>query len=475
MTDSIFSDAILVVDDETHFAKGIARLIQKGFPSHPVVVRSNAEEALEVIEERPCALMLTDVRMPGQDGFALLEKAITLEPALTVVMLSGYGSVESAVKALKSGAYDFLSKPVDQDVLYRAVGKALDRAALARENLKLREAVAAGEQRQCLIGESPAIRQLRGEIEAVAQNDYTVLILGESGSGKEMVARTIHRLSRRGHQPLVSLNCTAVSEQILESELFGHVKGAFTGAVGSRQGLFLAADGSSLLLDEIGDLPLHIQPKLLRALQEKEVRPVGGSENIRVDARILASTNHHLEARVHSGGFREDLYYRLNVLTLRVPSLRERPKDIPLLAMYFLERTCGELDACRKELTPDAMEYLCSRQWPGNVRELLNFVRRAAVFSTGDFITGTQLRLMDAQVKAPGAGSSGFEPYLAAKDRVLDDFTRTYILHLMERFKGNVTQAARVSGLERVSLQKILKRLGIDAARFRPAGDPEEE
>ena len=401
MTDSIFSDAILVVDDETHFAKGIARLIQKGFPSHPVVVRSNAEEALEVIEERPCALLLTDVRMPGQDGFALLEKAITLEPALTVVMLSGYGSVESAVKALKSGAYDFLTKPVDQDVLYRAVGKALDRAALARENLKLREAVAAGGQRQCLIGESPAIRQLRGEIEAVAQNDYAVLILGESGSGKEMVAKTIHRLSRRGHQPMVSLNCTAVSEQILESELFGHVKGAFTGAVSARQGMFLAADGSSLLLDEIGDLPLHIQPKLLRTLQEKEVRPVGGSENIRVDARILASTNHRLEAKMAAGGFREDLYYRLNVLTIRVPSLRERPKDIPLLSMHFLERTCEELDACRKELTPDAMEFLCSRQWPGNVRELLNFVRRAAVFSTGEFITGTQLRLMDAQVRTP--------------------------------------------------------------------------
>ncbi len=474
MNDHLVSDAILVVDDETHFAKGVARLIQKGFPAHPVLVRSSAEEALEVLQERPCALLLTDVRMPGQDGFALLEQALTLEPALTVVMLSGFGSVESAVKALKSGAYDFLSKPVDQDVLYRAVSKALDRAALSRENRRLKAAVDAGEPRQTLIGESPAMRHLREEIEAVAANDYTVLILGESGSGKELVARTIHRLSRRGQRTMVSLNCTAVAEQILESELFGHVKGAFTGAVKARQGLFLAADGSSLLLDEIGDMPTHVQPKLLRALQEKEVRPVGGSESIPVDVRILASTNQPLEAKIASGEFREDLYYRLNVLTVRVPPLRERARDIPLLAMHFLQRTCCELETGCKELTPAAMEYLATRQWPGNVRELLNFIRRATVFSSGPYITEAQVRLLDAQAKGATPGSMGFEPYLEAKDRVLEDFTRSYVMHLMERLKGNVTHAARLSGLERVSLQKILKRLGIDAAKFRPAGEPEE-
>ena len=475
MTEHLTSDAILVVDDETHFAKGVARLIQKGFPNHPVIVRASAAEALEALQERPCALMLTDVRMPGQDGFSLLEQALTLEPALTVVMLTGFGSVESAVKALKSGAYDFLTKPVDQDVLYRAVSKALDRAALARENRRLREVIDQGGPGQALIGESPAMRQLRGEIEAVAANDYSVLILGESGSGKELVARTIHRLSRRGQRTMVSLNCTAVPEQILESELFGHVRGAFTGAVKARQGLFLAADGSSLLLDEIGDMPVHIQPKLLRALQEKEVRPVGGSESIRVDARILASTNQRLDARMASGEFREDLFYRLNVLTVRVPSLRERARDIALLAMHFLERTCRELETGDKVFTPDALEALSARPWPGNVRELLNFVRRAAVFSSGPYITEAQVRLLDSQVKAPGAGSADFEPYLEAKERVIDDFTRTYILHLMERLKGNVTQAARLSGLERVSLQKILKRMGIDAAKFRPAGESWEE
>ncbi|GFK93218.1 Transcriptional regulatory protein GlrR [Fundidesulfovibrio magnetotacticus] len=474
MTEDFSSDAILVVDDEATFAKGIARLLQKGFPAHTVLVRDSAAKALEALQERPCALMITDVRMPGQDGFALLEQALTVAPALTVVMLTGYGSVEAAVKALKSGAYDFLAKPVDQDVLFRCVARALDRAALMRENRRLRQAAGACPRGQSIIGESPAMRRLLGEIQAVAQNDYTVLIQGESGSGKELVARTIHALSRRGANTMVSLNCTAVPEHLLESELFGHVKGAFTGAAQARQGLFLAADGSTLHLDEIGDMPTHVQPKLLRALQEKEVRPVGGSEAIRVDARILASTNRRLEARMAAGEFREDLYYRLNVLTLHVPPLRERSQDIPLLARHFLARTCEELETGEKELTPDALDFIKARNWPGNVRELLNFVRRAAVFSSGPYITEAQVRLLDAQAKNPGA-ATGYGNYLEAKERVLDDFTRSYVLGLMERTRGNVTQAARLSGLERVSLQKILKRLGVDAARFRPAGEYADE
>jgi len=475
MPDRLVSDAILVVDDESTFARGVARLIQKGFPAHPVLVRESAAQALEVLQERPCALVITDVRMPGQDGFALLEQALTLEPALTVVMLTGFGSVESAVTALKSGAYDFLTKPVDQDALYRAVSRALDRAALTRENRRLKAAVEAGCPERALIGESPAMKRLAEEIAAVAANDYTVLILGESGSGKELVARTIHRLSRRGSRTMVSLNCTAVAETVFESELFGHVRGAFTGAVKSRQGLFLDADGSSLLLDEIGDMPLAVQPKLLRALQEKEVRPVGGSASIPVDVRILASTNQRLDARMASGEFREDLYYRLNVLTIRVPSLRERARDVPLLAMHFLERTCRELDTVMKEFTPQAMEYIASRAWPGNVRELLNFVRRATVFSTGTYITEPQVRMLDAPDMGACLPVHTFEPYLAAKERILEDFTRSYMEGLLEHHKGNVTHAARQSGLERVSLQKILKRLGIDAAGYRQPGDSSED
>ena len=258
----------------------------------------------------------------------------------------------------------------------------------------------------------------------------------------------------------------------MESELFGHVKGAFTGAEKSRSGLFMDATGSSLLLDEIGDLPLHLQPKLLRAIQEREIRPVGGSESIPVDVRLLATTHQRLETRVAAKTFREDLYYRLNVLTLRVPSLRERSRDIPLMAMHFLRETCRELGVSEKEIAPEALEYLASRPWPGNVRELLNFIRRLAVFSSGSLITEAQVRLMDSSGQTGPTGAAGIETYKEAKERFLEDFTRAYAQRLLDETGGNISQAARLSGLERVSLQKILKRLGIAAEAFRERPDP---
>jgi DNA-binding NtrC family response regulator len=460
-------DAILVVDDEADFAKGLARLIAKGFPDNPVLVRHDGPAALAALREQPCALLLTDLRMPGMDGFGLLDQALAQAPQLSVVLLTGFGTIETAVTALKAGAYDFLTKPIDQDGLYRVVAKGLERAALLKENRRLRETVFSCGPRLGFIGDSPAIRQLRGQVEAVAATDYNVLILGDSGSGKELVARTIHALSRRGGNQMVSVNCTAIPDQILESELFGHVKGAFTGADQPRRGLFLAADGSSLHLDEIGDLPPHLQPKLLRALEEGEVRPVGGSENVKVDVRILASTNQRLEPKVASGAFREDLYYRLNVLTVHVPSLRERPGDIPILAMHYLHETCRELGTGGKELTPDALAYLSSRAWPGNVRELLNFVRRLVVFCRGPMVTQAQVRLMDAPGGASPFAAPGLESYKDAKHRMVDDFTRSYMQRLLDETGGNVSQAARLSGLERVSLQKILRRLGMDAEEFR--------
>ena len=462
------SDSILLVDDEPDFVRGIARLIQKGFPDNPVMVKQNGEEALELLQTMPCGIMITDMRMPCMNGLELLEKALAVVPSLTVIVLTGFGTIEMAVAAVKKGAYDFLTKPVDQDILFRTVRKGLERAGLIRENNRLREAAAGCLRSEQMIGESPSMRQLQKEIETVAAADYTVLIHGESGVGKELAAKAIHRLSRRGDKPLVSVNCTAVSENILESELFGHVRGAFTGAVKARQGLFQAADGSSLHLDEIGDMPIHLQPKLLRALQEREIRPVGGSVNIRVDVRILASTNQRLESLISAGAFREDLYYRLNVLTIRIPSLRERQKDIPLLAVHFLRESCREMGIGDKEFSTNALEYLSQRSWPGNVRELLNFVRRLAVFSSGQVITDTQIRLMDSIGKTAPSGASGsIETYREAKERFLDDFTRTYIRQALEHTGGNISQAARLSGLERVSLQKILRRLHIDAGEFR--------
>jgi DNA-binding NtrC family response regulator len=467
MSERLNRDAILIVDDETDFANGLARLIQKEFTDNHVLVKYDGESAFEVLQDRPCALMITDLKMRGMDGFALLGKALVLEPTLAVVVLTGHGTIETAVAALKAGAYDFLTKPIDQDALYRVVVKSLDHAALLRENHRLREAMETYSPRASLIGESTAIRRLKEQIEAVAATDYTVLILGESGTGKELVARNIHRLSRRGQHPMVSVNCTAIAENILESELFGHVKGAFTGADKARRGIFLAADGSSLHLDEIGDLPVHLQPKLLRALQEQEIRPLGGSQNIPVNVRILASTNRCLETRIAAGAFRDDLYYRLNVLTVRVPRLRDRPTDIPILALHCLRETCREMGTEEKNFAPGTVNYLASRRWPGNVRELLNFVRRLVVFSRGIVITEAQVRLLDASAQGHTPTNLEIETYKEAKGRFLEDFTRSYVQRLLEETTGNISQAARLSGLERVSLQKILKRLGIDAERFR--------
>jgi DNA-binding NtrC family response regulator len=467
MRDPAANLPILVVDDEADFAKGLARLVQKAFPGHPALIRPSGAEALALLAERPCALLITDLRMPEMDGFALMQQALCLDPTLSVVVLTGFGSIETAVAALKNGAYDFLTKPIDQDGLYRVVAKGLQRSALLRENVRLREAVAVCGPGLSIIGESPAMQRLRDQIEAVAATDYSVLILGESGSGKELVARTIHRRSRRGGKQMVAINCTAIPESVLESELFGHVKGAFTGADKQALGLFMAADGSSLLLDEIGDMPLHLQPKILRALQEREIRPVGGSESVPVDARILASTNQRLEVKIAKGGFRDDLYYRLNVLCVHVPPLRDRGRDAALLATYFLNETSRELEAGDKELRDDALDYLCARPWPGNVRELINFVRRLAVFCRGPVITGPQVRLLDTN--SPGAASApaDLESYKTAKSRYLDDFTRAYMERLLSDTGGNISQAARISGLERVSIQKIVKRLNIDVPAFR--------
>ncbi|GAB6036361.1 sigma-54 dependent transcriptional regulator [Fundidesulfovibrio butyratiphilus] len=464
------SETVLVVDDQPDFARGLARLIGSRRPDCEVLVAAGGQDALETISARPVDLLVTDLRMPSMHGQELLERALDMDPLLTVVMLTAHGDVESAVAALKAGAYDFLTKPVDSSHLIRVVGKALERAALLRENKRLRESVAASEAAQELIGESPSMLRLKQSIVAVAQSDYTVLILGESGTGKELVARTIHRLSRRAPKPMLTLNCPAIPEQLLESELFGHEKGAFTGADKSRQGLFLAASGGTLLLDEIGDIGLNVQTKLLRVLQEREVRPLGGSKAVPVDTRILASTNQNLEAKIKDRTFRDDLFYRLNVLTIETPPLRERREDIPLLVAHFLVRAGKEMGTCPKEVNPEVLACIASQPWHGNVRELENFVRRMVVFSPGPVIDPASARVaLGCKPVHPHGPRDSCLPgrYQDAKARALDAFTRSYVDQLLGRTKGNISEAARLSGLERVSLQKILKRLGMEAKEFK--------
>ncbi|MCA1987051.1 MAG: sigma-54 dependent transcriptional regulator [Desulfovibrio sp.] len=458
---------LLVVDDEADFARGLCRLLASEFPRCECVHVIRSEDALAELATRGADLMITDLRMPGMDGLALLGHALELEPDLVAVVLTAHGDIGTAVEAVKLGAYDFLSKPVESEDLFRVVHRGLERSRLARENARLRELLAGGAP--TLIGESPAIQRLRAQVAAVARSDYPVLVRGESGCGKELVARLIHALSPRAGRPFLAVNCPAIPETLLESELFGHEKGAFTGADRSRRGLFVEASTGTIHLDEIGDISPGVQTKLLRVLQEGEVRPLGSSRSVRVEARVVASTNQDLEAKIAHRTFREDLYYRLNVLTVPVPPLRERVEDIPLLAQYFLRQACVEMRCSEKSATPEVLEWLRRRDWPGNVRELQNTMRRLTVFCPGELVDLRALRLAEPGQGALQAPTQAAQPlaYKEAKARVVDQFTLAYVRDLLQSTGGNISEAARLSGLSRVALQKINARLGIDASNFK--------
>jgi len=458
---------ILVVDDQVDFAKGLKRLIEGEFPEARVTAVHGGEQALAALRRSPVDLMISDLQMPAMNGLELLSLALAEAPELCVVMLTAHGSIETAVDALKVGAYDFLTKPIEPDVLFRAVAKGLERSRLMGENRRLRDRLERHKDR--LIGESPAMQRLKQSIQAVARTDYNVLILGESGTGKELVASMVRDLSPRADNPFVTVNCTAIPENLLESELFGHVRGAFSGADRDREGLFVKAHGGTILLDEIGDVPLETQAKLLRVLQEGEIRPVGSDASRLVDVRVIASTNQDLAGRIAARTFREDLYHRLNVLTLTLPPLRERPEDIPLLASYFLRRACDELGLPDKGLDPAVLGHLAAGDWPGNVRELQNAMRKLAVFGSGDVVAMGAVRLAEGASLAP-APDGELAPFKEAKSRVVDGFSLRYLREVMERTGGNVSQAARLSGLSRVAVQNMLARFGLSSEEFRKNG-----
>ena len=465
---------IVVVDDEPDFAQGIARLLSGRFEGVRAVAARSGAEALRLLAERAVPMMITDLRMPEMNGMQLLEQALSLQPGLSMVVLTAYGTIETAVAALQAGAYDFLTKPVEPEQLFRVASKGIERSRLLAENNRLRRILQEREAQTDLVGEGPAMQQLRRSIAAIAQSDYTVLIRGESGTGKELAAHLIHRLGARSHRPLLAVNCPSIPENLLESELFGYVKGAFTGADRNHQGLLAAADTGTVHLDEIGDITPAVQTKLLRFLQNGEIRPVGANDTRTVDVRVIASTNRDLEASLGDRSFREDLYYRLNVLTLTLPSLRERVEDIPLLVRHFLGHTCREMGLAVKEIEPQALQWMASRPWPGNVRELQNFVRRLTVFCADDRIDMELVRMVGEDAPGPATIQSGGLPaagtpmaYKEAKARVVGEFTLEYVRDLLTRTGGNVSEAARVSGLSRVALQKMLVRMGEQAAKFR--------
>lgn len=466
----------VIVDDEGDFARGLARLIGGRFPGLDLIPVQSGKEALRILSEKAVHLMITDLRMPEMTGMQLLKKALGVQPGLSMVVLTAYGTIENAVEALRIGAYDFLTKPIEPEQLFRVVEKGLERSRLLEENNQLREILAKQEAGCELVGESAAMRQLKRTVAAVAQSGYTVLVRGESGTGKELVARLIHRLGSRAAKPFLSVNCPSIPENLLESELFGYVKGAFTGADRDHKGLFSAANKGSMHLDEIGDISPAVQTKLLRVLQDGEVRPVGSNKSFQVDVRLIASTNQDLEAAIRTKTFREDLYYRLNVLSISLPPLRERVEDIPLLVAHFFRVASREMGLVEKEIAPEVMHWMAAHPWPGNVRELQNFVRRLTVFASTERVDMDLVRLV-----CQGAGLGSLEEpcsgvprgplgaYKTAKAEAVKVFTQAYVHELLAQTRGNVSEAARISGISRVALQKILARMGENAALYRAA------
>ena len=461
--------AILVVDDDTDFLGGIIRNLKKEFTQVTIIGNSSGEEALSTLETQEIGVLLTDLRMPGMSGHDLLVQGLGINPHLCVIMITGFATVDNAVKALKMGAWDFITKPLERQALYHRVEKAIQHYSLARENKRLKKLISTLSS-DSPHWESPAMKQLEEKMTAVAGTDYTLLVTGESGSGKEYIARQIHQLSKRKNATCHALNCPAIPEQLLESELFGHVRGAFTGAERNREGFFMAANKGTLILDEIGEITLPIQTKLLKFLQDREVKPVGSSSSKTTDVRIIALTNQNLEEKILDQSFRQDLYYRLNVLAINVPPLRERREDIPLLVKEFLVKTCGEMDMPPMEIDPLAMAYLTRQPWQGNIRELLNYVRRLTVFSNGQTIDLPLIQLVDGNLEPAGLTPPSRVLYKDAKQDALNIFSKDYLTRLLRETKGNISETSRISGLERASIQKIIKRLDLDITKFRNPG-----
>ncbi len=466
---------MMIIDDEKDMLQGLSRILPQELEGVDVETFSSALSGLESIKKQSVDVLLLDIRMPEMDGMEVLTAVKEIDPWITVVMITAYGSIETAVEAIKKGAYDFITKPFEIPDLVRVLNKALERSLLIRENMNLRKKVSEREPFADFVGQSPPMRRLYDGIQALAGTDYTVLIRGESGTGKELVARALHELSPRSSRRMVTVNCPAIPEHLLESELFGHKKGAFTGAEQNHSGMFLEADQSTLLLDEIGDLPVSTQIKLLRVLQEREVRPLGSDKPRKVDVRILSCTNQDLEARIQDRSFRDDLYYRLNVVTLRTPSLSEITEDIPLLADHFLRSVCNELGLPQKRFSVAAIQSMMHKSWPGNVRELQNFLRRVALFSPEEEIGAADIRAAQdslygsAAESRQGEESNGkaVKPYQQAKEELLENFTREYITRLLGQTEGNVTRASDIAGISRTALQKIMRRYEIRSEDFR--------
>ena len=445
---------ILVVDDEPIARDNLAHALGKD--GHEVHLAEDGRRAIELLRQQEFALVLTDLRMKGEDGLAVLAECRRLWPLAEVVVITGYAAVETAVEAMRLGAYHYLAKPYKIAELRVIVDKALEKSQLRRELQELRQEVKGREGAMRLIGQSQKLQALRETIAQVAQLDCNVLIQGETGTGKELVARTIHELSPRGKGRFVAFNCGAFSEELITNELFGHERGAFTGATSTRKGLIEMADKGTVFFDEVGELPLSMQVKLLRVLQERTLLRVGGTSELPVDIRVLAATNKDLRREAEEGAFRQDLYYRLDVLTIHVPSLAERREDIPLLAQHFFAKHCREGRRV-PVLSPAAARLLMSYEYPGNIRELENLAQRILLSCQEEVVEPHHLAF-DLPEGAVLAGRHDKRQHWPT----LEDLEKSYIIDVLDEVQGNRSIAAKILGIDRVSLWRKIKRFGLD-------------
>ncbi len=456
------AERILVVDDEPSMREFLEIMLsQEGYQ---VTTASTGEEGLKTYRNTEPDLVLTDVRMPGMSGLDLIREIHNVDPSVPIIAITAYASADDALRAVREGAYDYLSKPFQVEDLRIIIRNALEARRLRRENLDLRRSVEESYRFGDIIGKSPEMLDIFNLISRVAPSKASVLILGESGTGKELIAKAIHQWSPRADRPFVTINCTAIPENLLESEMFGHVKGSFTGAVANKPGLVEAAHTGTLFLDEVGEIPPSIQAKLLRFLQDKEFRRVGSNEDRKVDVRVIAATNKKLEKEIENGNFREDLYYRLNVIRIRLPPLREREEDIPILIAHFLKKFTAEQGKEIHKVSSLAMRVLSKYSYPGNVRELENIIERCVTLEQSDQLTAENLppKIAESTESTGGAPDAGIPPDGIDLNREMENMERKLILRALEITGGNRSRAARLLGISFRSLRYRLVKLGMD-------------
>ncbi len=456
------AERLLVVDDEPSMREFLEILLsQEGYE---VTTAATGEEGYKVYQSEGPDLILTDVKMPGMSGLDLIREIHSLDPLIPIIAVTAYASADDAIRAVREGAYDYLSKPFQVEDLRIIIRNALETRRLRRENQELKRSIEDRGKFGNIVGKSPQMEEIFHFIEKVAPSKAGVLIIGESGTGKELIAQAIHRSSPRSDKPFITINCTAIPENLLESEMFGHQRGSFTGAVANKAGLVEVAHTGTLFLDEVGEIPLSIQAKLLRFLQEHEFRRVGSTDEKKIDVRIIAATNKKLEKEMEAGNFREDLYYRLNVIRIRVPPLRERDEDIPLLIDHFMKKFCAEQGKSIQKVSSLALRVLCNYQYPGNVRELENIIERCVTLEQSDQLTAENLppKLSESSGVSAAAGDLDIPPDGIELDRALSNMERKLITRALEITGGNRSRAARLLGISFRSLRYRLVKLGME-------------